>query len=126
VVSPCLDPAVAALLPGPSGDAADLRDLRIVALAFTLVVDGPHPIALARALDEDGVEHWLALRGADHGVEAAYLSMLSDLLRRGLTVARPVIVDADGCARLATRLQLSLGEIVRADAVRPADALTAR
>jgi hypothetical protein len=73
---------------------------------------------VAWALDEDGVKHWLAVRSAEAGVEAAYLTLLSDLLRRGLRATGPLLVDADGCARLAGRLHAALGEVVRADRVR--------
>ncbi len=114
-VTPCLHAAVHALQGSP---IEDLRGLRIIALAFTLAVEGPHPIAVAWALDEDGVKHWLAVRSAEAGVEAAYLTLLSDLLRRGLRATGPLLVDADGCARLAGRLRAALGEVVCADQVR--------
>ncbi len=109
---PSLHAAVHALDGSP---IQDLRDLRIIALAFALAVEGEHPIAVAWALDEDGVKHWLAVRSAEAGVEAAYLALLADLLRRGLRATRPLLVDADGCARLAGRLRAALRGVVRAD-----------
>jgi hypothetical protein len=105
-VSPCLDAAFQALHPTCT---QDLRELQIIALAFSIAVGGPHPIAVAWALDEDGAEHWLAARRVRRDVESAYLSLLSDLLLRGLHAPRPLIADPDGCPRLAAWLQVSLG-----------------
>jgi hypothetical protein len=115
-MAPCLDAAVRAIEREPKED--DLRGVRMVALAFKLVVAGAHPIAVAHAVDEDGAEHWLGLRSAEGGVEAAYVALLSELLQRGLTVARPLIVDAGGYGGLARRLELALGLVVHAGNVR--------
>ena len=94
----------------------------MAALAFKLAVRGNHPIAVAHAVDDEGAEHWLALRSASTvvGVEATYGEILSDLLRRGLKVTRPLIVDADGCPGLARRLELVFGPVVHAGAAREA------
>jgi hypothetical protein len=105
-VSPCLDAAFQAL---GRTCTQDLRELHIIALAFTIAVGGPRPIAVAWALDEDGNEHWLAARHVRREIESAYLSLLSDLLLRGLRAPRPLIADPDGYPRLATWLQASLG-----------------
>src|ERR1700733_12708710 len=42
----------------------DLCGVRVAALAFKLVVRGAHPIAVAHAVDDEGAEHWLAVRAA--------------------------------------------------------------
>lgn len=114
-MSPCLD-AAARAIERDRGD--DLRGVRMVALAFKLAVAGPHPIAVAHAVDEEGAEHWLGLRAAEHGIEAAYVELLSELVQRGLTVTRPLIVDAGGYRGLARRLELALGPVVHAGIAR--------
>ena len=115
--TPRLDAALRALV---SRDDADLCSLRIAALAFKLVVRGAHPIAVAHAVDDEGAEHWLAIRATDAAgsVELAYAALLSDLVQRGLVVTRPLIVDADGYPGLARRLELAFGPVVYAGAIR--------
>ena len=115
-VGPRLEAAVRALEPHPG---EDLRGLRVTALAFKLAVRGPHPFAVVHAVDQEGTEHWLAIRAADaRNVEAAYLELLGDIVRRGLTVARPLIVDVDRCAELGRRVELALGPVVHVGAAR--------
>ena len=115
-MSPRLDAAARALAPGRT---EDLRGLRLTALAFKLVVEGPHPIAVVHAVDDEGAEHWLAVRSATGSLEVAYIALLSDLLRRGLSGGTaPLIVDADGCPGLARRLELALGPVVHAGLAR--------
>jgi hypothetical protein len=108
-MSPRLDAAARAI---DRDHGEDLRGLRMVALAFKLAVGGPHPIAVVHAVDEEGAEHWLGLRSAERGIEIAYVELLSDLVQRGLTVTRPLIVDAGGYRGLARRLELALGPVV--------------
>ncbi len=108
-MSPRLDAAARAI---ERDRTDDLSDVRVAALAFKLAVRGPHPIAVAYAVDEEGAEQWLAVRSAARGIEAAYVEMLADLLRRGLKMTRPLIVDADGYGGLARRLELALGPVV--------------
>jgi hypothetical protein len=99
-----LDPAI----------KGDLRDLRVAALAFKVVVSGDHPIVVAHAVDDEGDEHWLAVRGAPQGRTAAYLKIFSQLLRRGLRARGPMLVDADGCTELARSIDRALGPVVHA------------
>jgi hypothetical protein len=96
----------------------DLRDLRVTALAFKVAVGGPRPIAVAHAVDEEGVEHWLGARSATGGVEAAYVALLSDLLLRGLRTEREPIVDAGGFPQFARRLEHALGPVVHVGSAR--------
>jgi hypothetical protein len=117
-MTPRLDAAFGALKRGQGGQERDLRGLRVTALAFKLAVRGPRPIAVAYAVDEDGIEHWLAARSATRGVEITYLKLFSDLLVRGLQATRPLVVDADGCPRLAARLEHVLGPVVHAGVAR--------
>jgi hypothetical protein len=114
-----LSAAVRALAPD-CGD--DLRGLRVAALAFKLVVRGRYPLAVAHAVDDEGAEHWLAIRSASAvvGVEVAYGEILTDLLRRGLSTTRPLIVDADGCVELARKLELVFGPVLHAGRAREA------
>jgi hypothetical protein len=116
-MSPRLDAAARALERERGSD--DLRGVRLTALAFKLAVRGPRPIAVAHAVDDDGAEHWLAVRAADGPREVAYVALLSDLLGRGLSGgAGPLIVDADGCEGLARRLELAMGPVVHAGVAR--------
>jgi hypothetical protein len=115
---PCLDAAARALGAPEGGEQEDLRGFRIAALAFKLVVRGAHPIAVAQAVDEEGVEHWLAVRAASARREVAYTELLADLVRRGLRVTRPLIVDVDGWTGLAQRLELALDPVPLAGAAR--------
>jgi hypothetical protein len=117
---PSLEAAFRGLQPALRGD---LRPIRVAALAFKLAVRGAHPIAVAHAVDDDGAEHWLAARAVGPGggagaTESAYLEILADLVRRGLAVTKPLIVDADGCAGLAARLELAFGPVVHAGSTR--------
>ncbi|MGO8997209.1 MAG: hypothetical protein ACLQVI_28165 [Polyangiaceae bacterium] len=96
----------------------DLRGLRFTALAFKVAVRGPAPIAVAYAIDDEGIEHWLAARSASHGVEQAYVELLSDLLDRGLAAQRPPIVDAGGYPKFARRLEHALGAVLHVGAAR--------
>jgi hypothetical protein len=103
--------------------ASDLSGVRLSALAFKLVVRGEHPIAVAHAVDDEGAEHWLAVRGVlgerEGEREATYVALLWDLLTRGLSGgSAPLIVDTDGCDGLARRLELALGPVVHAGAAR--------
>ena len=84
-MSPRLDAAFRAI---KRDRAQDLKDLRFSALAFKVAVGGKEPIAVAYAIDDEGVEHWLAARSATRSVEAAYMGLLSDLLLRGLGADR--------------------------------------
>lgn len=95
----------------------DLRDFGVAALAFKVAIPGDIPVVAAHAVDEEGDEHWLAVRSAPHGVTAAYLQILAELLKRGLHVRCPVLVDADGCAPLARSIDRALGPVVHAPAV---------
>jgi hypothetical protein len=119
-MTPRLDAAARAIERDRGEDLRDLADLRVAALAFKLAVGGPHPIAVAYAVDDEGVEHWLSVRATNGagGVEATYVLLLSDLLRRGLTVSKPLIVDSNGCLGLARRLELALGPVVHAGMAR--------
>jgi hypothetical protein len=110
-MSPRLDAAFRAI---KRDRGEDLRDLRLVALAFKVAVGGAHPIAVAHAVDDEGVEHWLGARSAIRGVEIAYLDLLSDLLARGLQGPRPLIVDAGGYSRVVRRLERALGPVIHA------------
>ncbi len=112
VMSPRLDIALRAVT-RPRAD--DLRGLRFTALGFKVAVMGPRPIAVAYAVDEDGVEHWLGARAATSGVERAYQELLSDLLRRGLRSTRSPLVDAGGYPRVARRVELGLGSVVHTE-----------
>jgi hypothetical protein len=114
-VSPRLDAAFRAI---KRDRAQDLKDLRFGALAFKVAVGGKEPIAVAYAIDDEGVEHWLAARSATRSVEAAYVGLLSDLLLRGLGSARPPIVDAGGYPRFARLLERALGPVVHAGSAR--------
>jgi len=108
-VSPRLDLAFRAI---KRDRTEDLRGLRFTALAFKVAVCGPLPIAVAYAIDHEGVEHWLGARSASRGVEPAYVDLLSDLMLRGLQAERPPIVDAGGYPRFARRLERALGSVV--------------
>jgi hypothetical protein len=114
-VSPCLDAAFRALKRDRS---EDLRGLRLTALGFKVAVGGARPVAVAFAVDGEGVEHWLGARGATRGIELAYLELLSDLLARGLSSDAPLLVDAGGYPRLARRLEHALGPVVHAGVAR--------
>jgi hypothetical protein len=102
----------------PGAMSRDLRELRVAALAFSVAVGGPHPIAAVYALDEEGEQHWLAARSASCGVEAAYVDLLSHLLQRGLQTDRTLIVDAGGYPRFARRLEHALGSVLHVGGVR--------
>jgi hypothetical protein len=117
-MSPRLDLAVRALERDRDRCEQDLCALRLRALAFKVAVGGPRPIAVVYAVDEEGVEHWLAARSATRGVEAAYVELLSDLLLRGLQAERPPIVDAGGYPRFARRLEHALGPVVHVGSAR--------
>lgn len=67
-MSPRLEPAARAI---QRDRTEDLCELRIIALAFKVAVRGAAPIVVAWAIDEEGVEHWLAVRSATSGVELA-------------------------------------------------------
>jgi hypothetical protein len=110
-VSPRLDAAARVLQRDRS---EDLRSFRVTALGFKVAVGGPRPIAVAYAVDAEGVEHWLAVRSATRGVELTYLDLLSDLLARGLRSSGTLIVDSDGSTRLGLRLERALGPVVYA------------
>jgi hypothetical protein len=114
-MSPRLDAACRAI---ERERTQDLRDLRVTALGFKVAVRGKEPIAVAYAVDDEGVEQWLGARSAARGVEAAYVALLSDLLLRGLEVARSPIVDAGGYPRFARLLERALGPVVHAGSVR--------
>jgi hypothetical protein len=90
----------------------DLKDFPLAALAFKVVVGGHRPLAVAHAVDDEGNEHWLGVRSAQHGAHVAYLQLFSDLRERGLVARGIVLVDTAGCRLLARRIEDAFGPVV--------------
>jgi hypothetical protein len=93
--------------------ATDLRSLRVAALAFESVVLGSGRFVLAQAIDDEGNKHVLGVRNASRRTPSVYVRLFSELLMRGLRAQAPLLVDVDGCPRLAERVRAAFGERVR-------------
>jgi hypothetical protein len=93
--------------------ATDLRSLRVAALAFESVVLGNGRFVVAQAIDDEGNKHLLGVRNAARRTPSLYVRLFSELLMRGLRAQAPLLVDVDGCPRLAERVRAAFGERVR-------------